>query len=59
MKTYTRFDDLPTSAVYLGSENGDGSMYEELADAIGMALNPVRLKEPDGHVAYFDLINPL
>lgn len=57
MKTYTRFTDLPSTAIYLGSENGDGSMYEELADAIDQAINPVRLKEPDGHVAYFDLID--
>jgi len=57
MKTYTNFADLPSTAVYLGSLNGDGSMYEDLADAIDQALNPVRLKEPDGHIAYFELID--
>lgn len=56
MKTYTRFDDLPASAVYLGSENGDGSMYEKLADDIAWSFEPVRLREPDGTYSYFDLV---
>lgn len=55
MKTYTKYEDLPAQARYLGSENGDGSMYETLADHISMALNPVRLREPDGTYSYFEL----
>lgn len=55
MKTYTRYEDLPAQARYLGSENGDGTMYETLADHINMALYPVRLREPDGTYSYFEL----
>lgn len=55
MKTYTKYEDLPAQARYLGSENGDGSMYETLADHISMALDPVRLREPDGTYSYFEL----
>lgn len=55
MKTYTRYEDLPAQARYLGSENGDGTMYETLADHIDMALHPVRLREPDGTYSYFEL----
>ena len=55
MKTYTRYEDLPAQARYLGSENGDGSMYETLADHIDMALDLARLREPDGTYSYFEL----
>ena len=55
MKTYTRYEDLPAQARYLGSEFGDGSMDETLADHIDMALNPARLREPDGTYSYFEL----
>lgn len=54
MKTYTRHDDLPAHARYIGSENGDGSMYEELFEHIERAIAPVRLREPDGTYSYFD-----
>lgn len=55
MKTYTRIEDLPTNNKYLGSENGDGSMYEELADAIDYAEQPVRYRDAQGINHYFDL----
>ena len=55
MKTYTDYDDLPVSAIYLGSEYGDGSMDESLADAIAEAMIPARLREGDGTYSYFDL----
>ena len=55
MITYTDYDDLPPSALYLGSEHGDGSMDESLADAIAEALIPARLREDDGTFSYFDL----
>lgn len=55
MRTYPEFDDLPPGALYLGSEYGDGSMDEALADAIAEALIPARLREDDGTFSYFDL----
>ena len=57
MKTYNNIDDIPAAAVYLGSENGDGSMYESLADAIGSPwlIQVMRLREPDGTYSYFGI----
>jgi hypothetical protein len=55
MKTYTAYDAIPKNAVYLGSEDGNGCMSETLADIIGQALQPVRLREDDSTYAYFDL----
>lgn len=55
MKTFTDYDALPPSALYLGSEYGDGSMDEALADAVAEALHPARLREDDGTFSYFDL----
>lgn len=54
MKTYIRYSDIPQGALYLGSENPDGTMYEELADDVADAINPVQLIDVHG-VAYFDL----
>ena len=54
MKTYTHYDDVPETAAYLGSENGDGSVSEALADEIDNALELARLADADG-VHYFDL----
>jgi hypothetical protein len=56
MKTYAHFDHLPAAAQYLGSDFGDGSMDASLADAIDLAVEPVRLREPDGTYSYFDLV---
>ena len=56
MKTYRSNKDLPNNAVYLGSEHADGSMQEQLADAISDAIEPVCLIE-DGSKHYFDLSN--
>lgn len=55
MKTFAHFDDIPPSALYLGSEYGDGSMDESLADAVAEAIYPARLREDDGTFSYFDL----
>jgi hypothetical protein len=55
MKTYSHYDHLPRTARYLGSEFGDGSMDESLADAIASAIEPVRLRDDDGTYSYFDL----
>jgi hypothetical protein len=54
MKTYRNYVDLPKNAIYLGSENGDGSMYEDLADALDYAVAPIKLIE-DGIAHYFNL----
>jgi hypothetical protein len=56
MKTYTSYEDIPNNQIYLGSEMGDGSIFEELDDLIRQAHNPVRLREDDGNYSYFDLI---
>lgn len=55
MKTYTEAT-LPADAHYLGSESGDGSMYESLADAIADAIEPARVRHDDGTYSYFDLM---
>ena len=55
MKTYTKYEDIPNNW-YLGSENGDGSMFEELDNLIREAKNPVRLRDDDGTYSYFDLV---
>ena len=53
MKTYRDYSHVPKHAQYLGNEDGDGTMYESLADAIDEALAPVKLIE-DGIAHYFD-----
>jgi hypothetical protein len=54
MKTYT-VETLPAHARYLGSENGDGSMYESLLIDIERAIEPARIREPDGTFSYFEI----
>lgn len=55
MKTYTQYADVPADAQYLGSELGDGTMMEELCDAIEEAAEPVRLRHDNGVYSYFDI----
>ena len=55
MKTYTQYADVPADAHYLGSELGDGTMMEELCDAIEEAAEPVRLRHDNGVYSYFDI----
>lgn len=57
MKTYTTYESLPKNTIYLGSENGDGSMFEELDTLINEALNPVIYKDEDGIKHYFDTVS--
>jgi hypothetical protein len=54
MNTYTE-ENLPDDARYLGTENGDRSMPEWLADAIERASNPARVRHADGIYSYFEL----
>jgi hypothetical protein len=51
MKTTTT---EPTNAAYLGSENGDGTMHEKLADLIAEAIEPICYRDPEGGHHYFD-----
>lgn len=55
MKTYAKYEHLPKNSHYLGSEFGDGSMDESLADAIDLALCVVRLRDDDGTYSYFEV----
>jgi hypothetical protein len=45
----------PEHAAYLGSEHGDGSMDENLADAVDAAIEPVAYRDEEGIRHYFDL----
>jgi hypothetical protein len=58
MKTYT-VETLPAHALYLGSGNGDGSMYESLLIDIERAIEPARVREPDGTFSYFEIAREL
>jgi hypothetical protein len=55
MKTLASYEDLPANAAYIGSESGDGSMCESLADAIDSAAEPIRFRDEDGVHHYFEL----
>lgn len=57
MKTYASYEHLPKNSHYLGSEFGDGTMDESLADAIDLALCVVRLRDDDGTYSYFEVCN--
>jgi hypothetical protein len=57
MKIYTTYELLPKDTIYLGSENGDGSMFEELDTLINEALNPVAYKDEEGIKHYFDIVS--
>ena len=59
MKQFPTYEAIPSSAIYLGSESGDGSMGEALADMILEAINPATFKDNDGIRHYFDLIEPV
>ena len=55
METLISYDQLPANAAYIGSEHGDGSMDEFVADAIDSSIAPIRFKDEDGVHHYFDL----
>ncbi len=57
MKTFSTYESIPASAIYLGSEHGDGSIEETTADAIADAIEPVFFRDEDGQRHYFDLVN--
>lgn len=55
MKTVTQYSLIPQTAIYLGSEHGDGSIEECTADAIADAVAPVCFRDEEGQRHYFDL----
>lgn len=56
MKTFSTYEAIPQSAIYLGSEHGDGSIEESTADAINEAIEPAFFKDEDGQKHFFDLV---
>jgi hypothetical protein len=56
MKTLVSYDLIPKSAVYIGSEDGGGSLDEFTYDLIEDAEEPVRYRDADGINHYFELI---
>ena len=57
MKTFNSYNSIPSNAIYLGSEYGDGTITETLDDMISEAIEPVRFRDDDGINHYFDLVN--
>jgi hypothetical protein len=55
MKIYTNYKDLPKHAVYIGSEDGAGTLDEYTDDLIASAVEPVRLRENDNTYSYWDI----
>lgn len=56
MKTVNNYSSIPQTAVYLGSEYGDGTITETLDDMIFEAIEPIRFRDDDGVHHYFDLV---
>lgn len=56
MKTLNSYNAIPQTAVYLGSEYGDGTITETLDDMIAEAIEPIRFRDDDGIHHYFDLV---
>ena len=57
MKTVIKYSDIPSTAVYIGSENGGGEMEEFFYDLVCDAEEPIRYRDEDGIHHYFNLIN--
>jgi len=55
MKTFVNYDQLPENKVYLGSENLDGSIEEEVQNLIDESIEPVSLFDSRGFYHFFDL----
>jgi len=56
MKQFFNYDSIPSNAIYLGSEYGDGTICESLDDSINDAIHPVYFRDNDGIRHFFDLI---
>jgi hypothetical protein len=57
IKTVTQYSMIPSTAVYIGSENGAGELEEFFYDLIADAEEPIRYRDPEGVHHYFNLIN--
>lgn len=57
IKTVTQYSAIPSTAVYIGSENGGGELEEFFYDLIADAEEPIRFRDEDGIHHYFNLIN--
>ena len=57
IKTVTQYSLIPSTAVYIGSENGAGELEEFFYDLIADAEEPIRYRDPEGIHHYFNLIN--
>lgn len=57
MKRFANYEDIPSSAVYYGSEDGAGFICEALADSLENAEQPAFFEDADGVKHYFDLVN--
>ena len=55
MKIFNSFRDVPPGASYIGSEDDDGGMTEEVADAIDAAIEPACYRDINNQGHYFDL----
>jgi len=56
MKTFLNYDQLPDNKIYLGSENYDGSIYEQIQNLIDDAIEPVGLFDKNAKIYhYFDI----
>ena len=57
MKQLT-YKTLPSTAKFIGSEESDGSIYEQVADLIDRAVDPVFIVH-EGRRVFFDLGDPV
>jgi hypothetical protein len=48
-------NNVPAGASYLGSEHADGSIEEEIFDAVDAAIEPACYRDAEGVRHYFDL----
>lgn len=56
IKTVTQYSLIPSTAVYIGSENGAGELEEFFYDLIADAEEPIRYRDSDGIHHYFNLV---
>ena len=54
MKTI-RFADIPPHAKFIGAGYPDGFIDESIQDEIERAIEPARVRAPDGSMLYFEL----
>jgi hypothetical protein len=47
IKTVTQYSLIPSTAVYIGSENGAGELEEFFYDLIADAEDPIRYRDPE------------